>query len=632
MESTTSQTDEQWKEAFPNVARPRLYTSDTEDENGFRPINDSESFLQDTTNLTTQQLHALSSNNSIALKSAQDEYLELDSLLRRLAGKEPKKNPQATQSSHEFEGRHEASLYGYKYVENKLPPRNGNSDDFSEAQKRDAQLYQEPFSQGGFIPTTKQYDTKKAKAADENNPDGWVPVEKDGQSLIPRLAKHPEMIEEYPRHPPRAQEDIDAARAGSADAETLLNGTPGKPVDKRLTRTRYDGSKVPVTRDVSEDPSRAPSPRGGRAQTPNGRGPRQLTPHTAPEDGSPVPRKRQRFDDINTGIAQSAGSTPAPNQPRPRARPGQASVPPHPLSPKSMRAWKWTNEGLLEAIQKDYLWLHPEPAKALINKDKLLAAANPVRTWSMCNKWIDWHEKGLDKRPRNKDGVTKRVDQRTIPRLGLALVLGGSASAQGNMSRPVSRGSNTSNDQSSLYRKPRASDSRNNENADSRPQSNIGSRKNSSASADTAKEDVPGRSGTGSPKNSTTRSRKTSTASREATLEPIQRTPSAASSRRRGSAASNKAQSSSRSNRGNKRKRAEDNEEEPEEETLQRMADQQLLHESVEEEETVEDEEKEMKPEKDGDFKGRAPKADASPKPGTPARRSLRSKSQAVGS
>jgi hypothetical protein len=616
MEVTSSQVDHQWKEAFPNVARPRLYTSDTEDDNGFLPINDSEAFLGDIPTMTAQQLHATSSNNQIALKQAQDEYLEIESLIRRLAGKDSKKNPQALQGSQEFEGRHEASLYGYKYLDNIPVTRHSNHEDATEAERRDGQHYQEPFSQGGFIPTPKQYATKLAKATDKRNPDGWKPVEKDGKLLIPRVqTRH----EEYPRHAPWTQEDIDAARAGSVGPENVQNGTPNKLVDKRLTRTRYDGSKVPITRDVSEDPSRAPSPRTGRAHTPNGLGKRQMTPQTAPEDGSPVPRKRQRFDYINTGIAQSAGNTPAPNQPRPRARAGQASVPAELLSPKSMRAWKWTNEGLLEAIQKDYLWLHPDPVKALVNKDKLMAAANPVRTWSMCNKWIDWHEKGLDKRPRNKDGATKRVDRSPALKLGLAMVLVGGIGTSGNhiTSRPVSRGSITSNDQSSGYRKKGASDSRKDSNADSKPGSNAGSRKNSSAGVDVMKEEVPKGSGMGSRKNSAASSRKNSTVSVEATKEPIPRTPSAASNKRRGSAASIKPPSSIRSTRGKKRKYAE-NEDEAEDETLQGMADRQLLHETVEKEE------------KDGDFRVRTPKNEVAPT--TPARRSLRGRSQAGGS
>jgi hypothetical protein len=606
MEVTASRIDDQWKEAFPDVVRPRLYTSDTEDENGFLPINDSESFLEDITTMNTQQLHATSSNNQIALKEAQDEYLEIESIIRRLAGKDSKKNPQAPQSSREFEGRHEAFLYGYKYLDNNPVTRNTNLEDVTEVERRDGQHYQEPFSQGGFIPTPKQYATKLAKATNKRNPDGWKAVEKDGKLLIPKVQ---ERHEEYPRHTPWTQEDIDAARAGSVDAENLVHGASNKLIDKRLTRTRYDGSKVPITRDVSEDPSRATSPRTGRAQTPNGLGKRQMTPQTAPEDGSPVPRKRHRFDYNNTRIAQSTGNTPAPNQPRSRARAGQASVPNAPLSPRSMRNWKWTNEGLLEAIQKDYLWLHPDPVKALVNKDKLLAAANPVRTWSMCNKWIDWHEKGLDKRPRNKDSAIKRIDPSTAPRLGLAVVLVEGIGPQGNTSRPASRGSNVSKDQSSGYRKQGASDSRKNSNADSGPGSNAGSRKSSAAGVDAGKEDLLKGSGKGSRKTSPFSSRKNSMASKEGSKEAIPRTPSAASI---------KPPSSARSTRGNKRKYADANEEEAEDETIQGMADRQLLHETVEKEE------------KDGDFILRTPQNEVAP--GTPARRSMRGRSQAGGS
>lgn len=608
MDFSASQVDAQWKEAFPDAARPRLYTGDAEDEQGFRPITDSESFLEDTTNLTTQQLHAISCNNQIALKQAQDEYLELESVIRRLTSKDSKKNPQALQGEQEFEGRHESVLYGYKYLENNPILRTSNLEDVTEVEKRDVQHYQEPFTQSGFIPTPKQYATKLAKAIDKRNPDGWKPVEKGGKLLIPKVQ---EKHDEYSRHPPWTQEDIDAARAGSVDTEhTLANGTPKKPVDKRLTRTRYDGSKVPMTRDVSEDPSRAPSPRVSRAQTPKGLGIRRTTPQTAAEDGSPIPRKRQRFDYINADIAQSTGNTPAPNPPRPRARAGQASIPSEPLSPRSMRNWKWTNEGLLEAIQKDYLWLHPDPVKALVNKDKLLAAANPVRTWSMCNKWIEWHEKGLDKRPRNKDGATKGVDQRTVPKLGLAMAVVESIEQQGNTPRPVSRGSNVSNDKEKGFRRNGVSDSRKN--------SNVGSRKNSAGSIDILKVESLKGSGKSSRKSSNSGSRKNSAISIEFTKGIIEHLPSAAPQERRGSAASIRPPSSTRSSRGAKRKYADDDEEESDEETLQIMADRQLLHETVE------------KGEKDEDFRIRTPKNEATPS--TPTRRSLRGKSQARGS
>jgi hypothetical protein len=584
MSDAMSDVDAQWKEAFPEVERPQLYISDTEDELGFLPINDSQSFSQDTTTMTTQQLQALSVNNQLALKQAQDEYLELESAIRRFTGKDQKKNPQAPQSSQEFEGRKESALYGYKYVDNNPVARNVNGEDVTDLERREVQ-HQDAFGQGGFFPTPKQYATKVAKASDKSNPDGWKPVEKNGKLLIPKVqGKH----DEYKKHQPWTQEEIEAARADSDDNEaTLVNGTPSKPVDKRLTRTRYDGQKVPPTRDVSEDPSRAASPRAGRASTPKALNIRQMTPQSFAEDGSPIPRKRQRLE-INATGAPSTGTTPAPaSQSRPRARTGQASVPTEPLSPRSMRNWKWTQDGLLAAIQKDYLWLHPDPVKALVNRDKLMAAQNPVRTWSMCNKWIDWHEKGLDKRPRNKDGPSKGADAQGVPKLGLAIPVGAwHGTEQGNDTPgPVSR---TSDD---LEQK---------------------SRKNSETKIDPIEETLNGIKG--SHKNSSAGSRKNSAASLDLPRELITRTPSVASNKRRNSAGSIKSPSSTRSTRGAKRKYTEPNED-SDEETLQSQADRQLFQQAVEKEE------------KDGEFRPRTPQT----VPNTPARRSLRGRSQAGG-
>lgn len=608
---STSNVDTQWEEAFPEVERPQLYISDNEDESGFLPMNDSQSFSQDdVTVMTTQQLQALSVNNQIALKQAQDEYLELESVIRRFTGKDQKKNPQAPQSSQEFEGRKESVLYGYKYLENQPVTRIGIGEDANDIERREIQ-HQDAFTQGGFFPTPKQYATKVAKATDKNNPDGWKPAAKDGMLLIPKVQGH---YEEYKKRQPWTQEDIEAARADSDDNEaTLLNGTPSKPIDKRLTRTRYDGQKVPPTRDVSEDPSRAPSPRAGRASsTPKGLNIRQMTPQSFAEDGSPVPRKRPRLD-FNVSGAPSTGTTPAPSHSRPRARAGQASIPTEPLSPRSMRNWKWTQDGLLAAIQQDYLWLHPDPVKALVNRDKLMAAQNPVRTWSMCNKWIDWHERGLDKRPRNKDGPAKGADIQGIPKLGLAVaLLQGTVSTsieQGNDTpRPISR---TSDGLEQKSRKNSASEARN---------VNAGSRQNSVATKIELEEDALNGS-KGFRENSIAGSRRNSTASLDLKQESIGRPPSAASNKRRGSAPSIKASSSTRSSRGRgrppKRRYTEANSD-SDEETLQSQADRQLLQQTME------------KDDKDGDFRIRTPKNEVVPS--TPTRRSLRGRSQAGGS
>ena len=606
MDSTAVDVDACWKDSFPEVERPELYTGQTEDEHGFLPINDSQSFSEDFTNMTTKQLHALSINNQFAMKQAQEEYLEIESVIRRLSGKDLKKDPRAPQADREYEDRHESVLYGYKYIGKEPTLRNAIADDIIDPEKRDIRHLQDPFAQGGFVPTPKQYVTKIAKAADKRNPDEWKLIQKDGKLLVPKMQ---EKHDEYVKHQPWTQEDIEAARAGSGDEEhTLANGTPSKPVDKRLTRTRYDGQKVPPTRDVSEDPSRAPSPRAGRAQTPKASSAHQMTPLTAAEDGSPVPKKRQRLDNITTA-ASSTGTSPVPtSQARPRARAGQASIPTEPLSPRSMRNWKWTSEGLLEAISKDYLWLHPDPVKALVNRDKLMTAANPVRTWSMCNKWIEWHEKGLDKRPRNKDGMAKGAESMRVT----------SVVGKENSIRPAIRGTHDPDNES---RKSSPSRILKDSDAVLRQSTDIPSRKSSAVNIEpiSQAQRANGKGLQNGGSNSV--SRKNSTASIDFDKEDVKYTASAALDRRRGSAASIKPFSSTRPSRGAKRRYIESSDEDFEdedEETLQSQADRQLLHETVEKEE------------KDGEFHVRTPRNEMVPS--TPTRRSTRGRSQAYGS
>ena len=236
----------------------------------------------------------------------------------------------------------------------------------------------------------------------------------------------------------------------------------------------------------------------------------------------------------------------------------------------------------------------------------------------MCNKWIEWHEKGLDKRPRNKDGVAKGADGP------------GGARRAGEQQRQQQQRANevwavemersVSGNMGEGERKSSASEVRT-MNASSRQGSNAGpgSRKNSAAKIETL-EEMTG-SGLGSWKNSNTVSRKNSATSIDIAKELIKRTPSGASNMRRGSAASIKPPSSTRSSRGTKRNYNETNDESDDnddEETLQGQADRQLLHETVEKED------------KDGEFKVRTPRNEILPS--TPTRRSLRGKSLVDGS
>ena len=297
MSLVASTIDNRWKTAFGDQKRPELYTSDTPDEDGFHPLNDAQLFTPDDADYTADQLYAITANNQIALKLAQDEYFELQDAINALQGKESAKNPQDLASKATFEAIKESKLYSYKYERSKPAFLNVDGDRIrketvSEQEKADVQLYQEPFEQGGFVPTDRQYKQALAKAKDPRNPDGWKPVEKGDKRLIPRKQTH---HDEYVyRRPGRLLDAIQADEARPQTAGSLDSAlTPSKPpTDKRVFRTRFGGQKIPPTREVSEAPSVTSTPR--RRGTPKA----QHIPvvHPPPPDlpeGSPQPKRRK---------------------------------------------------------------------------------------------------------------------------------------------------------------------------------------------------------------------------------------------------------------------------------------------------------------------------------------------------
>lgn len=275
-----------WHRAFPNVTRPVLYLEDEEDDDGFKPLSDPQTFITNLSELAQIQLYATSSNNQLALRQAQDEYLDISRQIAAVKGKDPvgKKNPQTLQDPEEFEERKEASLYGYKYEGQKPAllhngiPGNRVADDITEQEKRDVRLFQNPFEQGGFVPTDRQYKAMLAKATNPKNVDGWTPIQRDARRLIPQQnLERPEYTNVYVRR--NVDENGEVIRPTSSGTDESI-ATPSRNLEnKRLTRTRFGGKKVPPTRDVSEAPSIASTPGRKRAATPTFEG-RDDTPNS----------------------------------------------------------------------------------------------------------------------------------------------------------------------------------------------------------------------------------------------------------------------------------------------------------------------------------------------------------------
>lgn len=415
-----------WQLAFRDKKRPELYSGDTPDEEGFLPLSDAQDFLPELATLTNDQCHAVGANNQLALKLAQDEYVSIQNILNDLQGRGNAKDPQALPSRDVFEEVKESRLYSYKYEKQKPALLNVDGErvkkeTVTDQEKTDVRLHQEPFEQGGFVPSERQYKSILAKATDPLNPDGWKPVERSGRLLIPRQQTH---HEEYVyTRPDRLLNSIEGeeGRPGTADSFNSLI-TPSKPANKTLFRTRFGGHKVPPTRDVSEAPSATSTPRGRRTHTPR---PKHQTRPSVLPDGSPLPKRRKvdptEISRQSNGLAQDMLY---PYNGNAQFHPTPSSTTADHISEKlastksyptiadqnnyrdyvsTMRQRKWTNDELLAAIRREHSWLHPgDPKEAFRKKIGVENSQNPVRTLSMYLKWQFWDVNGMNKRPRNR--------------------------------------------------------------------------------------------------------------------------------------------------------------------------------------------------------------------------------------
>ena len=366
-----------WDETYDDERpKPTLYDMSTM-KDLLPKISEVSSFisqLADAEKLTQEELYVALENSQMALKAAQDEYLAIEMLLRHMQGSNTDEvgNPQALEDFDVYDEKKTAMLYGYKY-----DPKVTLT----------SLKVQDPFAQGGFVPTESHMNRMRVQAvaagSDLKNVDGWEAIEKDGRKMIPRVywqpkKPKPKAVQTPPRQTrKRSHEAMEASeQSRPTSSEGSTKQLDGHLLDKRLTR--FNGGKVPQTREATPAESGTPSKR--RRQ-------QSLHPPTilsaaaspAPED-SPTP---------------SRGGTPARVTPTPRKQKSK------PVSEKEKP--KWTNESLLEAIRLDPTFLHPtDPVKREQRRLKLLEAPNPVRSFSMFSKWGDWRAKGEDKRPRKK--------------------------------------------------------------------------------------------------------------------------------------------------------------------------------------------------------------------------------------
>lgn len=316
-----------WKSTFGDAERPLLYSSKELNDDGFLPLNEPSTFLIKIPGMSREQLYVTSLNNQLAMKLAQDEYLDLERQISRIKGTAKHKNPQALPPLDVFEEQKEAVLYGYKYESNRpallgaAAIGNRAADDVTDREKHDVRLNQEPFEQGGFVPTEKQKKEIEAKLKHNPNLDGWTPLKKNGKFFIPRQQVH---HNEYNIKYVRSTADDNTNEALSKPGENI-NGavTPQKVVDQRIVRiTRFNGTKVPATRDVSEAPSVGSSKRGtdtpgaDGAETPNSKRRRLNNDPDRPKHPNQYTKAREaREREARAAAAAAAAAAPRPKHP-----------------------------------------------------------------------------------------------------------------------------------------------------------------------------------------------------------------------------------------------------------------------------------------------------------------------------
>jgi hypothetical protein len=412
LELSPSAVEPLWQAAFGEAERPQLYKAASPGNDGFAPLSDPQSFIKELHGMSRGKLYALAANGQLALKLAQDEYLAIDKIIKRVKEQESTLDPQTLEDPEVFEAEKEATLYGYKYVPAKPALLNGikigeasEPAAIPEVEKREVHLFADPMAQGGFYPLkwkNSDYQKLKAAAPNPNNIDGWEPVLKDGKKLVPRAnPRKPYWQEELDvykkksthRRKPVEFDGPDEDRPGTSSSADSVE-TPSRAVNKPLTR--FKGTKVPPTRDVSETPSTNATPRGRRQNTPIIAAPG--TPIGLGSPGSkrrrlnPTPKSTTRAREIE--VTTAAQIT---------------------MSREELFEKKWDANELMAAVSQNHAWLSDDPVRANNMKNKILTSKFPVRTFSMYKKWQYWKKNDQAKRPRRGKGNGKGVSAAKMP-------------------------------------------------------------------------------------------------------------------------------------------------------------------------------------------------------------------------
>lgn len=343
-----------------------------------------------------EELYALTQTASLAMKTIQDEWLALEDLYlianrhkrddpsyemkkNYLQGHKKKGGPplaRVNEDKLDFEEKKEAMLYGYKhtYFPNHMP-------------LIPIRTAQDPFVQGGFVPTPAQARKMITKQKDhgDRNMDNWMTLKKHGleyhpqmyeprrEPLVPKVTRKRKAAEvELPTKTP----DTDDTQNESEDGdETEEENHPAK------RRTRPRGGKRAVAEAYHSDTnSRRGSGRGrGRGR---GRGTGRLASSRATFEVTPAPTTQTSSRGRGRRGAHTISST------TPSAENTFPAVEPTAASPSSQSPAPTKKEApSAEAI---------EEARRL----KIANSKNPKRTKAMLDHWDRFNREGRIRNPK----------------------------------------------------------------------------------------------------------------------------------------------------------------------------------------------------------------------------------------
>jgi hypothetical protein len=347
--------------------------------------------LRNPGNYSSEELYALTQTACFAMKTIQDEYLALDDLnlraLRHTRGEssyETKRNvmqghkkkggvplAHVNEDTQDFAEKKEAMLYGYKHqyfpTNNPFIP---------------IRTMQDPFVQGGFVPTPAQARKMiaKKKETGEPNPDGWATMKRHGLDYVPQVWE--------PRREPvlpkvtRKRKAAEVELPNKTDAEETQNESEEETEDDNhpaKRRTRGRGGKRLTGESIQFDstPRRGSGPGRGRGRG-RGRGAGRLASTRATFEVTPAPQTSTR------GRGRRGASTLASSIPPETSFP---AIEPRTESPVDAPSSSKKEAMSAEAIEE-------------ARRVKIANSKNPKRTKAMLDHWDRFNREGRIRNPK----------------------------------------------------------------------------------------------------------------------------------------------------------------------------------------------------------------------------------------